>query len=87
MKNEIFGLEKRQDFWTEIILFSMFQVIVPDEQEPDCKIVNQCSPYGECVKNLQTQDFECKCLPGFKENGIQCEPIGKALFRNSEVYA
>ena len=49
------------------------------EQEPDdCKMIaNQCSPYGECVKNLQTQDFECECLPGFKGNGLQCEPIGK----------
>ena len=28
MKNAIFGLTKRQDFWTEIILFSTFQVIV-----------------------------------------------------------
>ena len=28
MKNAIFGLKKRQDFWTEIIFFSMFQVIV-----------------------------------------------------------
>ena len=27
-KNAIFGLEKRHDFWTEIILFSVFQVIV-----------------------------------------------------------
>ena len=26
MKNTIFGLKKRQDFWTEIILFSTFQV-------------------------------------------------------------
>ena len=49
------------------------------EQEPDdCKMIaNQCSPYGECVENLQTQDFECRCLPGFKGNGMQCEPIGK----------
>ena len=28
MKNTIFGLKKRQDFWTEIILFSTFQVNV-----------------------------------------------------------
>ena len=28
MKNAIFGLKKRQDFWTEIILFFTFQVIV-----------------------------------------------------------
>ena len=28
MKNPIFGLKKRQDFWTEIILFFTFQVIV-----------------------------------------------------------
>ena len=34
-KNAIFGLKKRQDFWTEIILFSMFQVIVQDEDLAD----------------------------------------------------
>ena len=28
MKNAIFGQKKRQAFWTEIILFSTFQVIV-----------------------------------------------------------
>ena len=28
MKNAIFGLKKGQDFWTEIILFSTFQVSV-----------------------------------------------------------
>ena len=28
MKNAIFGLKKRHDFWTEIILFFTFQVIV-----------------------------------------------------------
>ena len=54
MKNAIFVLEKRQEFCTEIILFSMFQVIVQHHQhleiDPDLEVGNEISE-----KDLQVQ--------------------------------
>ena len=38
MKNAIFELKKRHDFWTEIILFFTFQVIVAQTPNPSLLI-------------------------------------------------
>lgn len=48
------------------------RICIADRRRP-CDIVNNCSPYGLCQLNQETNDYECHCLNGYTGNGYICE--------------
>nr|CAI5831592.1 unnamed protein product [Callosobruchus analis] len=40
-----------------------------------CHIANNCSPFGYCAINPETNNYFCSCLPGYTGDGYQCEEV------------
>ena len=58
-KNGIFGLKKRQDFWTEIILFSTFQVNVQQQQDPNGNNIEvEAFGFAEAASGAQARECD-----------------------------
>lgn len=39
-----------------------------------CNVANNCSPYGICSINPNTQEYYCSCLPNYEGDGYTCTP-------------
>ncbi|CAH1160142.1 unnamed protein product [Phaedon cochleariae] len=38
-----------------------------------CHVANNCSPFGYCAINPETNNYYCSCLPGFSGDGYTCQ--------------
>lgn len=41
--------------------------------DQSCHVNNNCSPYGLCTINPETNSYYCTCLPGYVGDGYVCE--------------
>ena len=48
------------------LYFNTIFLVCRLEEEPNCNIQDQCSPYAECIQD--GQDYHCQCLPGYTGN-------------------
>ncbi|XP_057670529.1 nidogen [Diorhabda carinulata] len=42
---------------------------IPDHS---CHIANNCSPFGYCAIDAETNKYSCSCLPGYEGDGYTC---------------
>ncbi len=55
--------------------------LVDTESGMDCRQVNICDPFAECIFSSQSQSYVCSCRAGFTGDGTRCMQEGIGMFR------
>ncbi|XP_011690826.1 PREDICTED: nidogen-2 isoform X2 [Wasmannia auropunctata] len=41
-------------------------------RDSSCNVVNRCHPYAQCIPIPGTDNYECRCNPGYEGDGMEC---------------
>ncbi|KAG9339929.1 hypothetical protein JZ751_022242 [Albula glossodonta] len=58
--------------------FSGYKGLRCDQELPECATL-QCSQNARCTEDALTGTLQCRCLPGYQGNGVQCTSINPCL--------
>ncbi|KAJ8245363.1 hypothetical protein GJAV_G00269960 [Gymnothorax javanicus] len=58
--------------------FSGYKGLRCDQELPECSSL-QCSQNARCSEDVLTGQLQCRCLPGYQGNGVQCTSINPCL--------
>lgn len=56
------------------------------EAGPDCREVNICGPFAECISSPDSRSYVCNCLAGFVGDGVRCSPEQQGTEDRGEIY-
>ncbi|XP_057336518.1 nidogen-like isoform X1 [Microplitis mediator] len=49
-----------------------YETMGPSGSQLSCNVVNTCHPYAQCIFIKDTEEYECRCNPGYEGDGIEC---------------